>query len=101
MSLFDDGLVVLQIAAAAGNRTSQAILDELRFREERITALHEATQKLQSDNKALQEINSELNTQLRELRLQALQKPAGFERLFNGDFVPGVTRAQTVRQGAE
>ena len=83
MSAFDDGVRVLKIAAERGNGPSKAILAELEFRDTRIKALHE--------------INTELNTQLRDLRLKMLQQAPGF----NGDFTPGVTKAATVKQGAE
>lgn len=94
MSAFDEGVAVLKIAAAMGNEPSRAVLAELEFRQTRIDALHEA-------NGKLQEITSDLNGQLRELRLQALRWPAGFDRLFNGDFAPGVTKANPIHQGAE
>ncbi len=61
MSLFEDGVKVLRIAADQGNRPAQAVLDELTFRQDRINVLHE--------------INSDLNAKLREARLQLAQQP--------------------------
>ncbi len=69
MSAFDEGVQVLQIAADKGNQPAKAVLAELEFRQSRIDALHE--------------LNSELNTQLRDVRLQLAERPTELDRLFD------------------
>jgi hypothetical protein len=76
MSAFDDGIAVLRIAAAAGNRPAKAVLDELDFRETRIATLHEAVEAMR----------------------QSSEVKAVSSGVFCGDFVPGVTRATAIRQ---
>lgn len=85
MSKLDEGLQVLRLAAERGNEPAKAVVAHVAELEGRLR------------NQA--EINTELNAQLRDLRLKVLQGPAGWNNLFNGDFQPGVTQAMTVKEG--
>lgn len=91
MNLFDDGIAVLKIAAAAGNRPAQAVLDELDFRQTRIETLHETIE-------ALRQVCAERG-ELRHPEIKAAfsNVPAGWSNLFCGDFIPGVTRANAIQ----
>lgn len=91
MSLFDDGIAVLKIAAAAGNQPAQAVLDELDFRGTRIATLHEIIE-------TLRQVHAERG-ELRQPEIKAAfsEISAGWSNLFYGDFRPGVTRANVIQ----